>query len=60
VGKVRPSEVPSVPAMSVFKSNGSACETKPSQRRFMKTTIKKRVTKLLFDIDVDNIPKLIG
>jgi hypothetical protein len=46
--------------MSVFKSNGSACETGSSQKRFVKVIIRKKLTKLLFDIDVDNIPKLIG
>jgi hypothetical protein len=45
--------------MSVFKSNGSACETDSSQSRFMKAISRKRLTKLLFDIDIDNIPELI-
>ena len=45
--------------MSVLESNGRACETKESQIVFMKATSRKNLTKLLFYIDVDDIPKLI-
>jgi hypothetical protein len=45
--------------MSVFKSNGSACETGTSQKMPMKINVRKGLTKLLFDIDIDNISKLI-
>jgi hypothetical protein len=45
--------------MSVLESNGRACETRESQRVFMKTILRKNLTKLLFEIYVDDIPKLI-